>query len=289
MKKSKLVLGIVVVFIIAAVGVYFGIQVYANSKSKNEMDDFVNKVKPYTNVVYDDVSINLLNQQTSIKNLKVSPVGSNETTLIDEVIVSKFKTKNDFPTSLHVEVNGIHVTADSLKDETLKKLGYDKIKADMELKYVYDDVNKELAVDRFSSGIQEMGTINISFNLGNISIEKNMLLSFLFTYTTIEIKSAEIKYVDNSFMTKLLDGEAKKANITKEQLLQKINDDIDKNTANETNPFVKESIAAVKAFIKNPKKLSLSISPKKPVTIGELQALSNPSDVIELLQIKISS
>lgn len=286
--KKKIAFGILIVVLIA---VYVGAKAYANNVAEKKVNKAIGKVAYFVDVDYKKVSVDLWGLATHIKGVTISPVGEKETVNIDDIVIYDIDDENSIPLFLHIVFKGINLNVESFRNNTkkLKDLGYDNIKANMELDYKYDVNEKEFFLNTLSNGAEKIGNINLKFHISNIDLSPENIVSILFTFPQILIHSAELSYKDDSLISRVLKIAAKKEDKDVDSIISKIIQDIDNEISSEKDQFTKEAMEAFKKFIKDPNKISISISPKKPVPLGRLQRVDNPKEIIKLLNVKIST
>jgi len=287
--KKKIIGGILIVVLIA---VYVGLKTYAGNIAKKRVNKAIGKVANFVDVDYDNVSVDLIGLNPHINGVTISPAGEErekEKILIDDIVVYDIDDEGKIPLYLHVGLNGINANLNSFGNDAkkLKDLGYDNIKANIELDYKYDDKEKEFYLNALSIGAEKMGTINLAFHISNVDLNPDNIMSIMSSFPQILIHYADLSYKDASLVTRLQKKAAKENGEDVDSFINKITKEIDKEISQEKDKFTKQAMEAFKEFIKKPNKILISISPKKPVPIGRMQRVNDPKEIIKLLNVKV--
>ena len=285
--RKKFIIGILVVFVL--IGGYFGTKVYIEKNMEKKVNKTIQKAAYFIDVDYEKVQVDLIGFVVHIKGITISAPGKEQKAKIDDFIIYDIDGKNNFPYYLHIALKGIDMGVENLGDqaERLKELGYENVKANMELDYKYDENNKEIYLNTLSSGAEDLGKINLKFHLGNIDLgSKNIAATFL-NFSQVLLHNAELSYADDSFVSRLIESVAKEQGMGVDDFVGMISESIDNEISKEKDEFTKEAMESFKKFVKNPDNISISISPEKPLPIGRLKGKKDPKEIIRLLNAKV--
>ncbi|MFH1102405.1 MAG: hypothetical protein V1714_01380 [Pseudomonadota bacterium] len=268
---------------------YFGVKFHLEKIARQKVEEVISKTSGLMEIDYRKVSVNLIGLNTHVKDVTVKATGEKEGIQIDEITVYKARAGKDKSLDVHIALNGISVHADQLIEDhdTVRDLGYQNIKADMEVDYEYDDRKREFRLNTLRLGAKEIGDIDFSFRLTNIELDPEKMALMLFTFPLIEINEAELSYTDDSLVRRLLNFYARKEGKTVDETIRQLTVKMDEEIARANDPLVTQSIEAVKKFINKPNKIMVSLSPKEPVSIGSLRDLVYQNEYIKLLNIRI--
>jgi len=288
--SKKLVAGIVAVVVLVAL--YFGLTIYASGKAAEQVDAAIAKGGPAVHVSYTKVAYNILNKQTAISGVSILAPGSPTPVRVGEVLVRRLDETSPTPAFVAVDFKGIEVDLKSLGDDAAAAaaLGYkDTLYCDLGIDYAYAKDKKDLDLKTLSLAVKDVGSLSVSLHLGNVDIDPNQAATLLFTYPQILLHQASVTYKDASLMERLLKAEAAKSGIDVATLKQNLSRDADEALQGQTNPLLAGALTAVKQFINNPKELSISASPAKPLPLGQIGNAATPDAVAAMLNIQIKS
>ncbi|MBM9519284.1 hypothetical protein JWG39_05540 [Desulforhopalus vacuolatus] len=289
-KKRAVIAGIV---IIAAVA-WFGGKAWLNSKAAKEVDSAIVKMEDQTGVkaTYKSVDISPFTSDGTLFDITLT-TPQNETTTVEKAILTNFDRKNEIPAHATLKLIGVKTGGDNAEvNEKLKELGYKKLPlADVIGSYTYDHQKKALNVEELGGQMKGIGSYVFKAQFGNLLLDKENINSgaFLFSSMAITVKQASWTFIDDGLMTRLFNAEAKKQNISVEDLKEKLKNDTAQNMAMlGDSPQVRDLTIAVQAFINNPQRITILIRPKQPVSVGQLIQLgNNPAEIFSTLGIQV--
>lgn len=285
--RKKVVIGILIVFVLIAG--YFGTKVYIEKDMEKKINKAIGKAAFFIDVDYEKVQVDLIGFTVHIKGITISPRGKERKTKIDDFIIYDMDDKNNFPYYLHIAMRGMDMSAENFgnRAERLKELGYENIKANMELDYKYNEDNKEIYLNTLSSGAEDLGNINLKFHLSNIDLGSKGIAAVFLTFSEVLLHNAELSYTDDSFVSRLIKSVAKGQGQDVDDFVDMISESIDNEISKEKDEFTKEAMKSFKKFVRNPDKISISTSLKKPLPVGRLKGKKDPKEIIKLLNAKV--
>jgi len=288
--NKKQITGICIAVLLIAI--YLGVKIYASNIAEENVNKAIDRAANVADINYKKVSVDLPGMDVRISDIFISSVNTTEKIKIDEIIIHDIDGKSDIPAFLSISCNGVELNIKDFVEEAkgLKALGYnDKIMLNLNADYAYDKEKKELDIKKIGLKADEAGEISVSFRLGNINPGINEIAALFFTFPQIIFHEAKIKYEDNSLTERLmtLESQKKQTNLKdfKQSLIQKVEKEIEK----EKDDLVKKALIQIKNFLENPEKLSISASPSKPYSLGDILRVDDPRNLIGLLNIQIKS
>lgn len=287
---KKLITGISIVVLLVAI--YFGIKMYASNVAEGKLDKAIAEAANFADIEYKKVSVNLLGMDVKISDIIVSPAGAKKQFKIDEIIIHDLDDKSDIPSFLSITCNGIELNIQDLGEDAKKllDLGYnDKMMVNLNVNYMYSKEKKEIDIKKIGIGAVEAGEISVSFRLGNISLEPKEIVGLLFSFPQLIFHEAKIEYDDDSLAERLMKLGAEQQQVTVEDFKKSLIQNVEKEIAKEKDDFTKKALSAIKKFLEDPEKFSISAFPSKPLPLGRIMRTDKPQDVIKLLNIQIKS
>ena len=291
---KKIVFGIGLVLLLVG---YFGFKMYAASVAEERINVAIAEASEFVDIDYEDVSVDAMGLNVRISNVTIAQVdaklGDSEKIKIEEIVVHDIDgSSSEMPLFMSVCLKGMKLDgALNPKEMTrLKELGYDeKLLSDISIDYFYDQDKKELTVKEFSGNTDNVGKMNLSMHISNINLNPDMTMQQIFENEKAMIHTAEINYTDDSFFNRMLEFEAKKARQSPDEFKQMLMQELDRSMKVKEDQFTQDVVTAVKNFIENPKKFSVSINPDKPFIFNKLKRIRDPKDLIPLLNLKVKS
>ncbi|OGP62258.1 MAG: hypothetical protein A2V65_07905, partial [Deltaproteobacteria bacterium RBG_13_49_15] len=249
-RKRRFIAAAVILAAIIMAG-YFGFKFHLEKIARQKVEDFISKTSGLMEIDYRKVSVNLIGLNAQVKDVTVKPQGEKEGIKIDKITLYKAREGKDKSHGVHIALNGISVHADQLIEDrdTVRDLGYQNIKADMEVDYDYDDRKREFRLNTLRIGAKEIGDIDFSLQLTNIELDPEKVILMLFSFPRIEINEAVLNFTDDSLVRRLLNFYAKKEGKTVDEAIRQLTVKMDEEITRANDPFVTQSMEAVKSFI----------------------------------------
>ena len=281
------------VAVVVLVGAYFGLARYASNAARTHVDAAITKTGPAANVVYKDVSYNLFTRQTVISDVSILPPGGVAPIRIKEVVVRSIDEATPIPTFLALDIRGIQLdpaTFGVTEAARFVALGYvGPMVCDLGIDYAYAKDKRVLSLNAISLSIKDAATIRLSLTLGNMDFDPTQAATLLFTYPRILLQQAELVYTDASLLERVLKEEAAKKRIDVASLKKSLAVDADAALRRDQSPLSAAILTALKQFIENPRQLSISVTPAKPIPLGEIGRGGSPEAVAKLLNLQVKS
>lgn len=166
-----------------------------------------------------------------------------------------------------------------IQSRDLRALGYDRLVANVSLDLVFDAENKQ-ATFKLHENIEQMG--DFKFMLTVADMASNIDSAVL----GVRLKEARIEYTDDTYMQRLYKMFAAADNVNpdsyRNSLVSKLDNDISRNQVK----LGKDSVKNLKDFLRDPKRLIITMYPYDPVSIKSIK-LYKPGDVPMLLNLQI--
>lgn len=288
--NKKLFAGCIAILVLA--GAYFGLTWHATNTARARIDAATKKWPPNT-FVYKDISHNLFSGQTVIAGVSILPPGGVVTTRIDKIVIRRLSDDAPNPSSLAVDLQGMSIDPAALGSHDVARLtalGYTgPLSCDMGIDYDYAKDRRELALNAVTLSIKDVCALRLSLTLGNLDFDPNQAANLLFTYPNILLTRAELVYTDASLMDRVLKQEAAKKGVDVATLKKTMIDDAETAVQKAQSPSSVEIAAALKQFIENPRQLSISLTPARPVPLGDIGRAGSPDAVAKLLGLQVKS
>lgn len=289
MKKKQIIgTGVAVVLI----AMYVGIKMYASSVAEEKINLAIARIVKSVDVDYKNVSVDLFGLNVHISDVVVSPSGSKEKFIINEIVIYDVDRKSDMPLFLDISFNGVEIPIGKLgkNAKKIKDLGYnDNILLNFAIDYHYNKEKDEISLNKIKISADDVGDLDVSFRLGNIDLNPEKIMGIIFTYPQIILHDAKISYHDDSLIERLMDLAAKKEKTNVKQIKNEAIKKIEREIEKEDNEFVKNALKEIKNFIDDSEEFNISIAPEKPLPLGRLLNVKDPNDIIKLLNVKIKT
>jgi len=286
--KKFIVAGMVVFSVV----IYLGIKMYASSVAEEKVNMAIAKFANHVDVDYGDVAADPFGLDVRMSDVLLSLPNSKDKIFIKEIVIHEADDQSDVPSFLDISLTGIEIDIKKLgnKAKDLLELGYgEKITLNFAVDYNYDKERGKINVDELKLGVNDVGELEVSFQLENIDLSPEKIAGIMFTYPQIMIHDAKISYRDDSLVARLIERAAKSQNKSVAQLKSEALRNIDRQIEEGGSEFIKTALGQVKNFISNPDEIAILIAPDKPMAVGRLLRTGNPGELIKLLNMEIKS
>lgn len=290
-KKSIITIGI----LLLCVG-YYLVHLHITRRIKNNITVEISKLSPFVNISYEKLRANMLTQKISLRNILITPAGTDDTIQIDNLIFQNSKLHSMIPAKLNVEVKGLSLNPNSPFISSfcpcLNDIGYNKFTADIALNYTFKKKEREFRINNLSIHAAGMGKMEFVLFLTNVDFEKILANSddpgnFIAAVAEISIAGAKLNYEDFSLAKRLtnpdMSGKTGEINNFINGQSKKLEDEI----STMENKFYRQVLISLLDFIKRPDKISIIAAPLQPVPLSRFIFTKSMSDIIDLLYIRI--
>lgn len=205
-------------------------------------------------------------------------------------------------------------TADTSSDldiESIRALGLQKLHASMAVKGSWSPYSGQYNIDQMTLNSQNVGDFSYRLHMGGYDMKfvkgmqdfysnilkdgpdnTSMQIAAMGLLQNLSISNMEMRYDDASFFNKLLEHEAKKKSLSRDELVQEMKDQLKIGLDYfEGEPRVADAVKAVGEFLDQPKSISLKIQPEQPVSFGILTAvgMAEPKKLWSVLGVTVEA
>ncbi len=276
---------------------YIILQKHLNFKVEKKLDHTISGIRPYADINYQGVFVDLLNRKVHIKHITITPKSSLESLNIGELILYKCDTQHKIPRLLHFAIKDFKISSDNISLLKLQpwfdELGYRELRVDFDLKYHFEEKNESFVINRMVISAENAGRAEFYLKLTRVNLLRILNasdsaenLSRILPF--VSVSEASLDYSDDSFALRLLKLLARRKNRQVEYLIHDISEDMQKKTE-EAGDLTRQQLKALTAFINNPDKIKMIASPAKPVPVANFLWTRDLSGLINLLQIHIQT
>ena len=174
-------------------------------------------------------------------------------------------------------VTGIRIPAQNAPPGPMspQSLGYEEIILDVNWDGARDPETQVAKIDALAITMRDGGSISISGALGNVpAVRPKEAQDSMMVLSQLTVQSLTIRYSDDSLAGKILDASAKKQGTTREQYAQQLAGALPFFLSMIQNPAFQNKVAtAVGQFLTDPKSLTISVQPDRPISGAELIGL----------------
>jgi len=293
---KKKIIAIVAVLVAAAVGAYLAIRYQADRAARRQVESVALRIPHVKSVDYGSAHVDWLSSEIRVKNVTLVLEDPEERIPIEEVLVHDFDPDHEIPDRLDAEIRGVHLNASQPRLRGLKPLldeaGYDTLRIDCRLAYRYERGKRRLEVDRLEVAAEGAGTLSLNARFDNIDLPRLVghLSDKIYLITAlpaVSVSAAELAYADQSLARRVLATLAAKTGRTPQAVASALNADLERRFGRTDGPLVRAALAGLQAFIAAPGTLRVAAAPPSPVSLLNFLWVQSPSDVVELLHLRV--
>ncbi len=293
--RIAIAVGIAVLAAAAAAG-YLIMARQAERAARQQVESAALRIPGVKSVDYDAVSIDWLASKARIRRVRVVLSDPEETVPIDEILVNAFEPGQGVPERLDVEVRGVRLRSGQPRLQALQpylaSAGYEELAVDLRLDYTYDPSTRLLTIETLAVDIARGGSLTLSARLNNIDLPRLMerLDDTVYLFTSlpaVSLAAAELAYVDDTLARRLLEEWARRTHSTPVEAAGALNADLDRLFGRADRQPTREALSALKSFIASPGRLRVAAEPPSPVSFLRFLWAGSPSEVLELLHLRV--
>ena len=290
---SKKLIFIPIIIVLLLVIAYIAANRAATTNAKEQMTNYIHKNKLEKIVSYEKVKASVFPKCISIKNLSINT--EEKIIYINEVLVRSLDTKHDIPLYGDIEIR--HISSPGSEEftkieEKLKKLGYDSLKINLRMKFNSNETAKTQNID-YVTTIENAFKVGLIIKFNNVDFKKIREIQksvskkpdklspddfrvALQGISDTAVSYAEFYFKNEGLIDRLMKKEATDKGISEEKIKENACKMLDMQIASVKTTAQKDFLKAIRKFIKKTRKISVKISPRKPVKIGEvIQCITN--------------
>ncbi|MBI9077806.1 MAG: hypothetical protein JEZ02_20575 [Desulfatibacillum sp.] len=293
---KKISVGIVILTLVIGSALAGG-QLFVNHQAEIALEERLAEVKDKADVQCDKVSVNIFTGVASFQGLKMVTESSPAPVLVDEVIVHSFRWGQGNPNQQHFEVIGIKpgANAEAYFPNSPMNVDLAKISWDLECDYDYNPEHQTLDVNKLRMAEAQCGVFDMEFHLANLNLPQTPPSSDQMALLTIKllfqakIVGASLTYEDRALFQLALEKAAREHNKSVDQIRKELGETIKAQMKINQSPALAPILEQVQAFINNPEKLTIRLSPPEPIGMQAIQAAKTVDEKIRILGLEVKA
>jgi hypothetical protein len=285
------------VLLVLSVSAYLGLKFYIEKDAQGRIRDWANQTGRISEISYQSLDVGLFSKTIQVSQVSIRIKDVNSPVAVDRLILHSFDIKNEIPSFMHVEIQGIHISPDNslMKgiSPVLAQLGYIDIAANMEYAYIYEPVKKDLEIQQLRIGISDMGNVEVSARINNLDLAAlkavpDNPLSLIALVPAVMISGMTLDFQDNSLTQRLIELGARQSGQRSEQFLSAITEQLNSEIQRQNQPAVRDMLLAFQKFVVSPGHIKVAVSPARPVPLLTLMLEKDPNERIRVLNVSVN-
>ncbi|MFH0995468.1 MAG: hypothetical protein V1844_08240 [Pseudomonadota bacterium] len=285
------------VLLVLCAGTSLGLKFYIEKDAQDRIRDWANQTGRISEISYQSLDLGFFSKTIQANRVSIRIKDVNSPVAIDRLILHSFDIKNEIPSFMHVEIQGIHISPDNSlmkgMSPVLAQLGYTDISADMEYAYIYEPIKKDLEIQYLRVSISDMGKVEISARINNLDLAAlkavpDNPLSLIALVPAVAISGMMLDYQDNSLTQRLIGLGARQSGQRTEDFTAAITGQLNSEILKQSQPAVRDMLLAFQKFIVNPGHIQVKVSPDRPAPLLTLLMENDPNERIRVLNISVN-
>ena len=285
------------VLLVICVSTYLGLKFYIENDAKGRIRDWANQTGRISEISYRSLDVGLFSKTIQISQVSIRIKDVNSPVAVDRLILHSFDIKNEIPSFMHVEIQGIHISPDNSlmkgMSPVLAQLGYADIAANVEYAYIYEPIKKDMEIKQLRISISDMGKVEVSARINNLDLATlkavpDNPLSLIALVPVVAISGIMMDYQDNSLTQRLIELGARQSGQSSEQFISTITEQLNSEIQRQNQPAVKDMLLAFQKFLVNPGHIKVAVSPTRPVPLMTLLMENDPNERIRVLNVSVN-
>ncbi|MCX5881329.1 MAG: hypothetical protein NTU74_05885 [Deltaproteobacteria bacterium] len=295
---TRKTIGIVAgVLLVLCVSAYLGLKIYIENDAKGRIRDWANQTGRISEISYQSLDVGLFSKTIQISQVSIRIKDVNSPVAVDRLILHSFDIKNEIPSFMHVEIQGIHISPDNSlmkgMSPVLAQLGYADIAANVEYAYIYEPIKKDMEIQQLRISISDMGKVEVSARINNLDLATlkavpDNPLSLIALVPVVAISGIMMDYQDNSLTQRLIELGARQSGQSSEQFISTITEQLNSEIQRQNQPAVRDILLAFQKFLVNPGHIKVAVSPTRPVPLMTLLMEKDPNERIRVLNVSVN-
>ncbi len=282
--------------LILGVSAYLGLKFYIENDARSRIQQWASQTDRISSLSYQTLEVGLFTKTVQVSQVSLQIKDTVSPIAIDRLALHSFDSKNEIPSFMHVEIQGIHINRSNpfIKGiaPVLIQLGYADIEANVEYAYRYDPMKKDLEIQQVRIRASDMGQLDVTARLNNLdlavvkSVSDNPL-SLVALLPSVAISGITLNYQDYSIIRRLIQLGARQSGQSEEQFVSDIIHRLNLEIQKQKQPAARDRFLAMQNFIRNPGIIEVAISPLQPVSLMRFVMMDNIDQIVDLLNISV--
>ncbi len=96
--------------LILSAGAYLGAQIYIENDARSRIQQWANQTDRISSLSYQSLDVGLFSKTVQVSQVSLQIKDTDSPVAIDRLMLHSFDVKNEIPSFMHVEIQGIHIS-----------------------------------------------------------------------------------------------------------------------------------------------------------------------------------
>ncbi|MCH8505690.1 MAG: hypothetical protein LAT50_15405 [Ectothiorhodospiraceae bacterium] len=259
--------------LILALLAYFGLQAWVNHRATQAVERQLALLPGAVQVEYDSIRVSLFRRTAYVDGLAIRLSPQEPPFRIASLVIHRIDRDNPVPHELMLELRGIekNLVESSLPYAAwLRRHGYDRLAGSAVRHYRYLPDRRRLELERFSTGFDEIGELELRGSWPQVVPEGVPLMDWRIV-DSVALDSFQATYHDEGLVRRVLGRAAAGQGMRPETLAANILAEMEWSAAAFDDERLDASVRALRLFLAGAETIRLELEPDEPRPLGQLR------------------
>ena len=284
--------------IVLLIGGYWGAKTYLGGVAREEMVAEIEKSSLVSQASIGSMDVGVFGSKAQANDVSLVFKGFEDPLQIESVTLKEVEAHDDIPGRMHLILDGVGLNPEddlfAFLKPVARELGYETVTARMELNYLYDPSHKRFKVNTLRLEAADVGDVTVRSEILNIDLAAAVQGAggknpgqLLLSLPMASLAGGEIEYRDDSLVNRIFSAEARRQQQPVSAVVDRQVAQYQASLKDQSHPQVKAALEGIKAFLKDPDHISVTLHPESPVPFLQFIWVKEFSDLVKLLNLKI--
>jgi hypothetical protein len=286
----------VAMLVTIAAALLFGLfRVVLHQTIARHLQETVQAIPGCTGIRYEKIAIPYFSLQCQIHGASLLFTGTAEEIPLQTIHIRRFRPGDRLPRSLEAAFYGVRLEARqplmAPLRESLQRLGYHTLTGDLQIQWERRGENKEAWAIDLALRVAEAGGLTLSIRLDQVNADGVAMalanpLNWLLVLPPVELVQGSCDYEDQGLFERALTDAAREQKRRPEQVREALLQNLRSRVQTEKDPRVQEVWRSLEIFCRTPKRITLQTRLSRPIPLGQLLWVRQPSEFIRALGVE---
>ena len=285
-----------VMLVTIAAALLFGLfRVVLHQTIARHLQETVQAIPGCTGIRYTELTIPYFSLQCQIHGASLLFAGTAEEIPLQTIHIRRFRPGGRLPRALDAALYGVRIETRlplmAPLREPLQRLGYHTLTGDLQIQLERRGENKEAWAIDLTLRVAEAGGLTLSIRLDKVNADGVAMalaspLNWLLVLPPVELVQGSCDYEDHGLLARTLADAAREQKRRPEQVREALLEYLRRQAQSAKKPGVQAVWRSLEVFCRNPRRIKLQTGLSRPIPLGQLLWMRQPSAFIGGLAIE---
>lgn len=268
---------------------YLGAEIWLTRKLDQRVEALAQQLPPSIKLTVGQSGVRLFGYQARVADLVVSgPAGRIR---IDDIVFDHFDFSHDVPHYASGTMHGLTIDTAEIAPEgraLMAGLDYRRVVLDIAFDYRYEPEKALFTLNNFRVSGPKVGRLALHAEIANVAtLKPETPLAMLALMLRAALGRATLRYEDDGLVERIQAREAKRAGMALADYRARLARNIEDAMAKTPDDRPREAMARLKAFVQQPRQVTVMAAPREPVPLFRVASARNPATALRLLGVTV--